>query len=81
VIPVEGSINCKTTGGFVYLLWFSKVPNVQYLGSSGQTPGERLRQHRRDIMNGAPKAVAQHFRDTRSTVALLFRVHLNWIRT
>jgi hypothetical protein len=74
VIPVEGSINCKTTGGFLYLLWSSKAPAVQYLGSSGQTPGARLTQHRRDIMDGAQKAVAQHFRDTRSTVDhLVFR--------
>jgi hypothetical protein len=67
VIPVEGNINCKTTGGFIYLLWSSKAPAVQYLGSSGQTPGARLTQHRRDIMNGAQKAVAEHFRETRST--------------
>ena len=74
VIQVEGNINCKTTGGFLYLLWSSKVPNVQYLGSSGQTPGARLRQHRQDIMDGAEKAVAQHFTATRSTVDhLVFR--------
>ena len=67
VVPVEGRIDCKTTGGFLYLLWSRKHPR-QYLGSSGQTPGERLGQHRRDIMGGADKAVAQHFRDTGSTV-------------
>jgi hypothetical protein len=74
VIPVEGRINCKTTSGFLYLLWSSKVPNIQYLGSSGQTPGARLRQHRLDIMDGADKAVADHFKATRSTVDhLVFR--------
>ena len=74
VVPVEGKITCKTTGGFIYLLWSSKAPTIQYLGSSGQTPGARLTQHRRDIMDGANKAVAVHFRDTRSTVDhLVFR--------
>jgi hypothetical protein len=74
VINVDGRLNCKSTGGFLYLLWSSKVPTVQYLGSSGQTPGARLRQHRQDIMDGADKAVAKHFRDTRSSVDnLMFR--------
>ena len=61
VIPVEGRINCKTTGGFLYLLWSRRHPR-QYLGSSGQTTGDRLAQHRCDIMGGADKAVAQHLR-------------------
>ena len=49
VIPVDGRINCKTTWGFLYLLWSAKAPDRQYLGSSGQIPGERLGQHRRDM--------------------------------
>jgi hypothetical protein len=68
VIPVEGRLNCKTKGGFLYLLWSAKAPALQYLGSSGQTPGERLAGHRSDINNGAQKAVAEHFRATGSRV-------------
>ena len=42
---------------------------MQYLGSSEQTVGSRLGQHRRDIENGIlNKAVAKHFDDTGSTV-------------
>ena len=74
VVQVDGKLDCKTKGGFLYLLWSTKKPSVQYLGSSGQTPGARLLQHRRDIENGANKAVAIHFRDTKSTVDhLVFR--------
>ena len=74
VVPVEGRITCKTTGGFLYFLWSSKAPDEQYLGSIGQTPGARLLQHRRYILEGVNKAVPEHFRQTKSTVDhLVFR--------
>ena len=68
-IPVEGKINCKSKGGFLYLLWSSKVPAMQYLGSLEQEPGRRLAGHKSDIENlRLKKAVAKHFHDTKSTV-------------
>ena len=67
-IPVEGRINCKTTGGYLYLLGSSKAPAKQYLGSSSREPKERLREHRRDIINQKfQKAVPKYFHDTKST--------------
>ena len=67
---IEGSINCKTTGGYLYLLWSSKAPTKQYLGSSIRQPKERLSEHKRDIESKKLKlAVAKHFHDTGSTVA------------
>ena len=81
VVPVQGRINCKSTGGFLYLVWSRKHPR-QYLGSTGQTPGARLLQHRRDIMAGADKAVAQHFRETNSSVDdLVFRPFLRLVNS
>lgn len=68
VIPIEGRLNCKTKGGFLYLLWSAKAPALQYLGSSGKTPAERLSGHRSDITTRSDKAVAEHFRATGSTV-------------
>ena len=69
-IIIEGSINCKTTGGYLYLLWSSKAPSKQYLGSSTRQPRERLREHKGDINNKRMnKAVAKHFHDTGSTVS------------
>ena len=52
------------------LFWIRNTGSeaLQYLGSSGQTPAERLNGHRSDIRNGALKAVAEHFRATGSTV-------------
>ena len=41
-ISVEGRTDYKTKGGFLYLLWSSKVPAVQNLGSSEQEPRRRL---------------------------------------
>ena len=68
-IPVEGRINCKTGGGFLYLLWSEKDPGKQYLGSSGQEPRRRLGSHKSDIENQRlNKAVAKHFFETKSTV-------------
>ena len=61
-IPVEGKINCKSPGGHLYLLWSSKAPAKQYLGNSSREPRERLKEHRRDIINGkVEKAVPKHF--------------------
>ena len=68
-IPVEGRINCKTGGGFPYLLWSRKDPGKQYLGSSTQEPRRRLGSHKSDIENQrVNKAVGKHFVDTKSTV-------------
>ena len=68
-IMVEGTINCKTRGGFLYLLWSSKAPTKQYLGSSIREPRSRLGEHKRDILNKkVNKAVAKHFQDTGSKV-------------
>ena len=70
IIPVEGKINCKTRGGFLYMLWSRKAPAMQYLGSSEQEVRKRLGQHKGDIQNRRlNKAVAKHFQDTKSTVA------------
>ena len=53
----------------MYLLWSSKAPNKQYIGSSSREPRFRLGEHRRDIQNGRlDKAVAKHFSDTNSSV-------------
>ena len=61
VIQVEGRINCKTNCGYLYLLWSSKAPNKQYIGSSSREPRFRLGEHR-DIENGRlDKAVFKHF--------------------
>ena len=66
-MPVEGRINCKTRGGYLYLLWSRNVPQQQYLGSSSREPRKRLGEHRRDISDGkVEKAVACHFADTHS---------------
>ena len=66
-VPVEGRINCKTRGGYLYLLWSRKVPQQQYLGSSSREPRKRLGEHRRDISDvKVEKAVACHFADTHS---------------
>ena len=68
-IPVEGRLNCKTQGGFLYLLWSKKAPAMQYLGSSEQEPVRRLGGHKGDIENRRlKKAVAKHFFDTKSAV-------------
>ena len=40
----------------VYLPWMAKVPDVQYLGVTGQTSGGRLLQHLQDIINAVDKA-------------------------
>ena len=80
-IPVEGRINCKTQGGFLYLLWSSKAPALQYLGSSMQEPRRRLGAHKSDIENGRMnRAVAKHFHDTNSTVKDLVFVPFKQIR-
>ena len=69
VVQVEGRINCKTKGGYLYLLWSSKAPEKQYIGSSEREPRYRLGEHKRDIQNGRiNKAVPKHFSDTKSTV-------------
>ena len=74
-IPVEGKINCKSKGGFLYLLWSSKAPAMQYLGSSEQEPRRRLTGHKSDIENlKLKKAVAKHFHNTKSTVEDLVSV-------
>ena len=65
---MEGSITCKTRGGYLYLLWSKKVPAKQYLGSSASEPRRRLGEHRQDIEGGrVEKAVTKHFADTHST--------------
>ena len=67
-IAIEGKINCKSSGGHLYLLWSSKAPAEQYLGSSCREPRERLKEHRRDIINGkVEKAVSKHFQESRSS--------------
>ena len=38
-------------GGFLYLLWSTKAPAMQYLGSSEQEPVRRLGGHKGDIEN------------------------------
>jgi hypothetical protein len=81
-IPVEGRMNCKTKGGFLYLLWSAKVPAVQYLGSSEQEPRRRLGGHKGDIENQRlNKAVAKHFHDTKSTVKDLVFVPFKRLRS
>ena len=80
-ILIEGSINCKTTGGYLYLLWSSKAPTKQYLGSSTRPPKERLSEHKSDIQNKKLKlAVAKHFHDTGSTSADLVFVPFKRIK-
>ena len=80
-IMIEGVINCTTRGGFLYLLWSSKAPAKQYLGSCIREPRDRLGEHRRDILNkNMKKAVAQHFHETGSTVADLVFVPFKKIK-
>ena len=56
--------------GLLYLLWSSKAPRKQYLGSCIREPRDRLGEHRRDILNKKmDKAVAKHFHETGSSVA------------
>ena len=82
VVPVEGRLNCKSQGGFLYLLWSSKAPAKQYLGSSAREPRVRLGEHRRDIENRRlNKAVAKHFNDTGSTAADLVFVPFKRIKS
>ena len=78
---MEGLINCKTEGGFLYLLWSKKAPHQQYLGSCSREPRERLGEHRRDIINGINKAIPIHFRETRSSVDDLVFVPFKRIRS
>ena len=74
-------MNCKTVGGFLYLLWSSKAPLKQYLGSCIRTPGSRLGEHKRDIeQKNLKKAVAKHFADTGSTAADLVFVPFKKIK-
>ena len=54
-VPVEGRINCKTRGGYLYLLRSRKVPQQQYLLSSSREPRKRLEEHRRDYSDGKVK--------------------------
>ena len=68
IIKIDQEINCKTQGGFLYLLWSEKCPEKQYLGSCLQEPRDRLGQHRRDILNVKEGAVPEHFRKTNSKV-------------
>ena len=80
-IAIEGNINCKTRGGFLYLLWSSKAPSKQYLGSCIREPRDRLGEHRRDIGHKRmDKAVAKHFHETGSTVADLVFVPFKKIK-
>ena len=82
IIPVEGKINCKTRGGFLYMLWSRKAPAMQYLGSSEQEVRKRLGQHKGDIQNlRLNKAVAKHFHDTKSTVADLVFVPFKVVKS
>ena len=81
VVQVEGKMNCKTRGGYLYLLWSSKAPAKQYIGSSDREPRVRLGEHRRDIENvRLDKAVPKHFYDTRSTAADLIFVPFKRIK-
>ena len=81
VLEVEGKLNCKTREGYLYLLWSSKAPAKQYIGSSDRQPSVRLGEHRRDIENGkVEKAVPKHFQDTRSTAADLVFVPFKRIK-
>ena len=66
-VAVEGKLDCKTEGGFLYLLESEKDPK-QYCGQSGARPVDRLSGHIRDISNQAKKAVPKHFQETRSSV-------------
>ena len=51
------------------MLWSTKAPAMQYLGSSEQEPVRRLGGHTGDIENRRfKKAVVKHFFDTKSTV-------------
>ena len=68
-IAIEGVINCKTKGGFLYLLWSSKAPMKQYLGSCIREPRDRSWEHRRDIgHNKKDKALAKHCHETGNTL-------------
>ena len=81
-IVIEGTINCKTRCGYLYLLWSSKAPSKQYLGSSGREPRLRLAEHKGDIKNKRlKKAVAKHFHDTGSTVADLVFVPFKRVKS
>ena len=81
-IPVEGRLNCKTKGGFLYLLWSRKAPSKQYLGSSEQEVRRRLGGHNNDIENGRMnKAVGAHFYNTKSEVEDLVFVPFKRLRS
>ena len=81
VVQVEGKMNCKTRGGYLYLLWSSKAPAKQYIGSCDREPRFRLGEHRRDIEHmRLDKAVPKHFHDTRSTAADLIFVPFKRIK-
>ena len=81
-VPIEGRINCKLKGSYLYLLWSRKVPAIQYLGSSFREPRVRFGEHRRDIMDrNEEKAVSKHFVDTNSTVDDLVFVPFKRIRS
>ena len=65
-IKVEGKINCKTKN-ILYILQSQKNPK-QYGGQTGKEAGQRALGHGRDIENQKEdKAVAKHFKDTKST--------------
>ena len=82
VVPIEGRINCKMKGGYLYLLWSKKVPAIQYLGSSYREPRVRFGEHRRDIIDrNEEKAVSKHFLDTNSRVDDIVFVPFKKIRS
>ena len=66
VIQVQGKLNCKTKGGFIYILWSKKALKEQYIGSSKRTPGQSV--NIGDIVNSENKAVPKHFKKTRSGI-------------
>ena len=82
VVPIEGRINCKMKGGYLYLLWSKRVPAIQYLGSSYREPRVRFGEHRRDIIDrNEEKAVSKHFLDTNSTADDLVFVPFKKVRS
>ena len=82
MVPVEGRINCKSQVGFFYLLWSSKAPAKQYLGSSAREPRVRLGEHMRNIENRRlNKAVAKHLYDIGNSASDLIFVPLKKIKS
>jgi hypothetical protein len=63
-LSITDKIDCKTSS-FLYVLESDKNPK-QYFGQSGDTVAGRAGRHGRDIANGMPTSVADHFAETSS---------------